>query len=406
MTTMPPQARVQDQVVDDSTSQGVDSGPETAWPAEPTLRVLRQFRGAPLRFDRWFASNGMTVRVIGMRESGKSNVLEQLGLMALRSGSAVLDIASARDSESLAVLLGPFLSRVRLIVADSCSMSSSAIELQTVPISQFGLPDDGHWYVLPRAGFPDEASHAAAMKVVVNALWSSDEWSRPRWLLVREAEIFLSSISRTTSSRSQRESSDALQQLNAEARHHGVSLALDSQREVEVSKSLRQVSDVLIVKKLGSWIDFPEDLRFVFSDIEPEAFRFCPVDKAYIMTSSGQLAFVHVPLVSFHHRRGRSILSLLGISVRFDEQQQARREIESAEQRMADSRVTVTPLLHLEIVRLRETEERSFDEISLVLGIASSTVKLHYRRHAFNRERGLPCPSCGRTAEQKPGGQP
>ena len=366
--------------------------PEPSWMRTPTLRVVRQFRGAPLHFDRWFSSNGITVRTVGMRESGKSNFLELVCLMALRQRSAVLDLASARDSESLAVLLGPFPERVRLIVSDSCTMTSPKIGLHTIPIGKFGLPEDGYWYVLPRSGFPTEASYLRAMKTIVDNLWSSDEWVRPRWLMLREAQIFLSSVSRTTSSRSQRESSDALQQLNTEARHHGVSLVLDSQREIEVSRSLREVSDVLVIKRLGSWIEFPDDIRYVLSDIEPSAFRFCPTDKAYIATSLGQLAFVDVGLVPFHHKRGRSILNILDIEVKFDEQK-VRTEMES-EQRQEDARTTVLPEIHREIIRLRDIEKKPFDDIGLALSLASSTVKLHYRRHTFNRNKGLSCPNC------------
>ncbi len=361
--------------------------------SEPRMSVIRQFTGAPLDFDRWSSSNGVTIRTIGMRESGKSNTLELLCLMAFKKGSAVLDIASARDSESLAVLLGDFPERVRLIVSDSCSMSSDRIELHTVPISAFTLPEDGKWYVVPRAGFPNEASHAKAMKKVVEALWSSDEWTKPRWLMLREAQIFLSSISRTTSTRSQRESSDALQQLNTEARHHGVSLAIDSQREVEVAKSLRQVSDVLIIKRLGTWIDFPEDIKFILRYVEPEAFRYCPLDKAYVTTSSGQLAFVDVDLVPWHHRRGKSVLSILNIRVNFA-QDQTRAQDDSQVER-SDRRVAVLPGTHRRIIYLRDAEKASFDKIALELGLASSTVKLHYNRHVFSMSNGQSCPACG-----------
>jgi hypothetical protein len=362
------------------------------WMKTPTLRIVRQLRGAPLSFDRWFNSNGITVRTIGQRESGKSNVLELLCLMALRRGSAVLDLASSRDSEAMAVLLGPFPEKVRLIVADSCIMTSVKMQLNTVPISEFSLPEDGYWYVLPRSGFPNEASYLRAMKRIIDNLWSCDEWDKPRWLMFREAQIFLSSISRTTGSRAQRESSDALQQLNTEARHHGVSLAIDSQREVEVSRSLRQVSDVLILKRLGSWIDFPDDISFVLNDVEPAAFRFCPIDKAFVATSMGQLAFVDVGLVPFHHRRGKSILNILDVKVSFDEQM-VQSETESSA-RGNDARTVVGSETHREIVRLRDVERNSFDNISLRLGVSSSTVKLHYRRHAFNKSKGIPCPNC------------
>jgi hypothetical protein len=358
----------------------------------PTLRIIRQLRGAPLDFARWFDSNGITVRTIGQRESGKSNVLELLCLMALRRGSAVMDLASSRDSEAMAVLLGPFPEKVRLIVSDSCTMTSDKARLHTVPIGQFALPEDGLWYVLPRSGFPNEASYLRAMKKIIENLWDSDEWTKPRWLMFREAQIFLTSMSRTTGSRAQRESSDTLQQLNTEARHHGVSLAIDSQREIEVSRSLRQVSDVLIIKRLGTWIDFPDDVRFVLADVEPEAFRYCPLDKAYIITSMGQLAFVDVGLVPFHHRRGTSVLSMLGIKVSFDNAG----EISEAPTRTleGDARVVVGPEVHHEIVRLREVEVCSFDDIALRLGLAASTVKAHYKRHIFNIGKGLPCPGC------------
>lgn len=358
---------------------------------EPTLRVVRQFRGAPLNFEKWFSSNGITVRVIGQREVGKSACLELLGLMALRRGCAVLDIAAARDSESISVLTA-FPEKVRLIVSDSCTMTSEKVELHTIPISEFGLPEDGLWYVLPRAGFPSEASYLRAMKQIVESLWRSDEWVKPRWLLLREAQILLSSISRTTGSRAQRESSDALQQLNSEGRHHGLSICLDSQREIEVARSLRKISDVLIMKRLGDWIDFPEDLKYILAEIEPAAFRFCPIDKAYVFTSSGQIAFVDVDLVPFHHRRGRSVMNILDIKVSFNEQ--AVRDESESQDRRIDSRVAVLPEAHREIVRLRDVEKNSFDAIALKLGFAPSTAKLHYNRHRFALSNGLPCPNC------------
>jgi hypothetical protein len=356
----------------------------------PTLRVIRQFRGARLDFEKWFASNGITVRVIGQRESGKSLTLELLGLMALRRGCAVLDIAAARDSECMAPLLA-FPEKVRLIVSDACIMTSKKVELHTIPISDFRLPEDGLWYVLPRAGFPSEAAYLRAMKRIIENLWASDEWVKPRWLLLREAQILLSSISRTTGSRAQRESSDALQQLNSEGRHHGLSIILDSQREIEVARSLRKISDVLIVKRLGDWIDFPEDLRYIFAEIEPAAFRFCPINKAYVFTSLGQIAFVDVDFVPFHHQRGRSILNILDIRVSFTEQSLG---MESELRGRFDSRVAVLPEAHREIVRLRDVEKSSFDAIALKLGLAPSTAKLHYNRHRFALSNGLPCPNC------------
>jgi len=357
------------------------------------MRVVRLLRGAPLHFDRWFESNGMTIRTIGQREAGKSNSLELLALMAFRKGCAVIDISSARDSESMAVLLGPFPERVRMIVSDSCRMASSKVQLHTIPIGKFTLPEDGFWYVLPRVGFSSEASYLKAMKKIIQNLWSSDEWERPRWLLVREAQILLSSISRTTGSREQRESSDALQQLNSEARHHGLGIFLDSQREIEVSRSLRQISDVLVIKRLGEWIDFPEDMKFIFNEVEPAAFRYCPTSKAYVFTASGQLAFVDVGLVPFHHKRGKSIMSLLDISVEFDEDAERAQEVPEEE---IDGRVAVNQSIHREIIRMRDAEGSSFDSIALRLGVASSTVKSHYKRHYFNLKNNLPCPNCSK----------
>jgi hypothetical protein len=340
-----------------------------------------------MRISDWFEGNGLTARVIGMRESGKSNTLELMCLEAFRRGSCVLDLAAARDSEALAVLLSPIADRVRLIIADSATMVSSKMELHTIPASQFRMPEDGYWYVLVRSAFPNEMSYFAAMKRIVETLFGSDEWTKSRWLLPREAQSFLSSIARISSSRNARESSEQLQLLNEEARHHGVSLALDSQRDVEVSRSIRQVSDVLFIKRLGSWTDFPKDLEFILADVEPSAFRYQPKNTAFIFTSGGQLAFAKMGLIPWHHRRGESILNILNIKISFDE---AKVRAEQEANEAPDSRTIVLPSTHKEIVRLRDEEHMVFDDIADKLDLSASTCKLHYRKHT----KRSPCPIC------------
>jgi hypothetical protein len=357
------------------------------WRKEPTIKIIKQFRGPPIRISDWYESNGLTVRVIGMRESGKSNLLELLCLEALRRGSCVLDLAAARDSEALAPLLSPIADKVRLIISDAAVMTSPKVELHTIPASQFRIPEDGYFYILVRSAFPNEASYFAAMKKIVETLFSSDEWTKSRWLLLREAQSFLSSIARISSSRNAREASEKLTEVNAEARHHGVSLALDSQRDMEVSRSIRQISDVLFIKRLGSWTDFPRDLEFLLADVEPSAFRYQPKNTAFVFTSAGQLAFCKVGLLPWHHRRGESILNILDIKITFDE---AKVRAEQEANEAPDSRSIVLPSTHKEIIRLRDEEHMTFDDIADKLDLSASTCKLHYRKHT----RRQPCPIC------------
>mgnify|MGYP000716381316 CR=1 FL=1 len=327
-----------------------------------------------------------TFFVLGIRGSGKSSLLEHVGMRYLEHGCCVFDLFGSRDGEGLAWLRSPYAKdkRILLVCGDNVDVQSS---FTVKKASNIGLNDFEAYDLVISASplysdFNDEIRQAGRL---LDLLYKRISWRKLVYMIVREASNLY--YSRLRVSENQLIAKSQTTYLVREARHCGLALGLDTQRFYAVDIEIRHLADYLIMKSQGMF-GLPQDLEWLYSYFEPAKVRDCPPENFFILTKEGSIGVGIFPYPEWHKREKENILRAVGLKVEYGE------PLEYAKDKGTFK--TMGDLEHAKIIEayMNGLSQRKLAE---ALSCSSRTIFEHIRKHNEAVERSGFCPRCRRA---------
>lgn len=249
----------------------------------------------------WFA--------LGIRGAGKSSFLEYLGELYIRCGVSVIDIFGSRDGEGLAWLRSPWAKVLNILI-----LHSPALRIQTywknirvIPYSRFSHAMTEEYDLIISAAplYTSMKEEYDAINYIIDRLFERKQWKRPAYMLVREAARLL--YSRIRAYKDQVVAKAQYISLIREFRHMGISMGLDTQKFTSVDLDVRTQVDYLVIKNLGNH-KLPDDLRWIYAFISPEALISLEPQEYIILSRTGLLGTGIFPYPKWHKRPGEDIM--------------------------------------------------------------------------------------------------
>lgn len=341
------------------------------------------------RWARQLGNDGITFKealtylAFGVRGSGKSTLLEHIGEQFLRNGCPVLDLFGSRDGESLAWLRSPWADdkRILLLHGDNTSVASSH---DSKPISAYTLKDLDDYDIIisssPLYATIDE--EYLKLNDVIDMCYRRRAWTRPVYIVVREAANLL--YSRMKISPDQNMAKASLTYFVREARHTGFSLGLDTQKLTSIDSDIRVTLDYVFFKSLGIQ-GLPSELKWLYAYYIPISLQNMHPREFMVLTRTGSTGIGTFPFHKWHKRPGEDVLNHVGIDV---EHSDVLIETKPSYQ--------VGDLQHLEIIELR-LEGYTYKQIAEHQGTSEGTPWKHVKTHNDEVERLGACQRCKRA---------
>ena len=343
--------------------------------------------------DAWGRYNGdsidfkhaLTYMAYGIRGSGKSTMLEHVGMEFLKQDLPILDMFGSRDGESLAWLRSPWVTeqdkRVLLLHGENSSVASSH---DSKPISEYRLSDLED-YDLVISSSPLYSSidvEYREINKVVDEVYKRRSWTRPVYIVIREAANLL--YSRMKVSQDQTLAKASFVYFIREARHCGFSLGIDTQKLTSIDIDVRVTIDYLFIKSLGIY-GLPSDLRWLYATYIPARLQKMAAKRFLMVTSGGSHGIGHFNYHKWHKEAGEDILKAVGVEVDHGEE-------------MVESKPSyqVGDLQHLEMCELR-MDGYTFKQIADHQGTSEGTPWKHIKAHNDEVGRLGECQRCKRA---------
>jgi hypothetical protein len=270
----------------------------------------------------WPARNRATHRIVGARYRGKGALGEDLFFGYVTHGSTGYDFGAAESLENLTLLLSPFKESVTLVHGDDVKLVFDKKEYPTIAISKLDprtTPAE-HIYVSNSWLFSSERSqfHSYGRFHDLMEKRANYGWDRVDVLFIREIEKYLTSIRyrRTATEEERQDAEKAFRRFYNESYHSGFSLILDSQREVEAMKSIRDQGEYAYYKNMGG-MPIPERIYWIMRDDTAQVhlgmLKHLRPDQFVVVSDNDSVGFGRNSLPSWHITRGAKLLRDLGI---------------------------------------------------------------------------------------------
>jgi hypothetical protein len=274
-----------------------------------------------VRFQEYipFATKAKAWLALGIRDSGKSSLLECLSIRYPK----IIDLYGASDMEALCWCKLEFEKvwraihgerpRILLVTGKTKDVASKFItckidELTLLKIEEHDVITTCHQF------FDTEDQYFAALAEIVNILWTKRHyWREPWFVLVREASNWL--YSRAKVVRNDNFAKAEFIKAFRESRHYGLAMACDTLRWTALDKEIRDISDFVLVKRLGA-TGLPDDLRWIYKYFVPYSLMRMHTDLAVISTAKGSLGMMKYDYPSWHKEEHEDILRICGIEVK------------------------------------------------------------------------------------------
>jgi len=332
-----------------------------------------------------------TYLAVGQRDSGKSTLIESLSMRYPK----VIDLFGSRDCEALAWCRSPLNkgNNILFIIGDSAIVDC---QWNTVKISQLRLSDFERYdlIITVPAFYSTRDEEYRAYDQIVKLLYSRIYFKDVWFLLIREAANFIYSRIKITKDQHIAKA-DFIHTLR-EARHVGLAVGVDTIRWTSIDKELRDVSDFFFIKRVGS-IGLPDELRFIYSFVEPYALMNLKPQFFVILASMGALGYGKFDYVTWHKEEGENILGKLGIRVSYKD----------VPDYGSPNRNTVSDFEHAEIIE-KYLIEKSMNKVAKLIKRSPATVHAQVNEHnndIANRGECLRCrrieASCSKTVGRR-----
>lgn len=252
--------------------------------------------------------------VLGRRGAGKSALLEAIGENHFVCGNNILDLFGASSGEGLAWLRSPWVeedNRALLIKGEDIDVMSSwnvkdwrSVTLHDLENNRFVIS------ATPLYRNKDEEYLAAGR--VLDLLFERISFSRLIYVLVRESSSLF--YSRLKIRKSQLEAKAEGSYVMREARHHGMSMGLDTQKLTAVDADLRMLCDFIFIKSLGI-LGLPHEWKWVFGYFDPAWVRSMYKREFGCITAKGAVGAGENEMPSWHKRPQENIFRSLDIRI-------------------------------------------------------------------------------------------
>lgn len=319
-------------------------------------------------------SRPSTYLALGMRGSGKSSLLESIASRYTK----VIDLFGSKDAENLAWCKpsSPF-KNILFIVGANVTVASTWPQIQ---VNKLTLADfEKHEVILTTHAFYNtNHEYFQALQQITSLLWDKRTyWTEPWCVVIREAANMIYSRLQIVKD-SNMAKADFIQMLR-EARHSGLAVCVDTLRWTSLDKEIRDVSDYVFFKRLGS-IGLPKDLSFMYKFVNPLSMMKLKPNVFVTLTSQGNIGFGRFDYPTWHKEEKENILLKLNVDIEYDGV--------SKEQGF-----NVSILEHVKIMEnYKETE--SMGNTAAQLNRSKSTISEQVRLHNENIEEVGYCLEC------------
>ena len=256
----------------------------------------------------------LTVFALGVRGGGKSAFLEALAEHYLAKGHSVLDLFGASSGEGLAWLRSPWVKDLGLPILLLRGKRSVSCPWPVKAWEDLELNDFEDYRIIisatPLYSSKEEEFRAAGR--VLDLLFNRYGWSKFVYLLVRESSNLF--YSRIKLRMDQLASKAEAVYLVREARHHGLALGMDSQKNSSIDIDFRALLDFIIFKRQGIF-SLPADYRWLYGYFDPLWLRNMKLDQFGIISRRGSIGVGLNDFPAWHKREREHIVRTLGIDL-------------------------------------------------------------------------------------------
>ncbi|WNZ29407.1 MAG: hypothetical protein IAX21_00620 [Candidatus Bathyarchaeota archaeon] len=322
---------------------------------------------------------------LGQINSGKSTLLEHIGIKHFEKGATVLDVFASVDGENLAWLRSDLVKNKEVLL-----LRGDNVDVQTEHdcklVENLSLKDLERYdfIISSRPLFLNRDHEYYGIGQLINLLYKRLYWRKLVCMIAREASSLW--YSRVKVSDSQTDMKAEALYMFREMRHLGVSLALDSLRLQGIDIDLRTHTDYLFIKSQG--IDgLPENLRFLYSFYDPTFLRAMKPNQFALVCRRGSLGVGHFPFHSWHKVERENIVAKVGLKIEYGVELEAGKD-------KGDFK-TVGDKEHMKIISLY-AEGKSYAVIRDTLSRSTKTISDHMHKHNGSVRRSGFCSDCRR----------
>lgn len=315
---------------------------------------------------------------MGKRGSGKSNLLEVIGC---GYHPKIIDLMGSRDNENL-VWCRPMspVDDILLITGPNVDLVGSSWDVKRV--DQLTLDDILSHEVTATADsfYSSQVSRFDGINRITELFWERLAWSQPVDVVIREASNYI--YSRIVNQKLNiKEAKADFMVFQREMRHFGFSLDVDTVRWTSIDKEMRDLADLLFIKKVGAQ-GLPDDLKFMYKLFNPLSVARMSAERFIVLTDNASIGVGRSDLAPFHKPEGLDIMAEVGLRTAVGDEP----VILPANQ--------VQPAQHSQMVELVDKGE-TFRETAKRAGVSSTdTVGRHLREHNEDIQTQGVCPRC------------
>ena len=259
--------------------------------------------------------NCATHRINGKQNSGKSALGETIMYTYVRHGSTAYDFYAANDNESLVALNSPYKDMVWLVHGDDVKLDCNYNTIKISDLYPSKSPGQ-RIYVTNKRFYKTASSKFAALLKFTTRAGDRDAWNRVDVVFIREAQKYISSQTRSNQAKNKKEAGDNFSDFQEEMVHSGFAIIMDAQRQMEVSKSVRELTKFWYLKNMGR-MQLPEEIHWIYSDntvdFDLNSLRHLEPDQFLLLTDNNSIGIGTFEMPDWHIHRGSGLLHSLGI---------------------------------------------------------------------------------------------
>ena len=259
--------------------------------------------------------NAATHRINGIQFSGKSALGENIMYNYVRNGSTAYDFYAANDNESLVALNSPYKDAVWLVHDDSINLNCNYNTIKASDLFPQKSPGQ-RIYITNKRFYKTESQQFGQLLRFTKRAQERDDFNRIDLMFIREAQKYISSQTKSNQARNKKEAGENFTDFNEGMVHHGFAIILDAQRQMEISKSVRELTKFWYLKNMGR-MEIPSEIHWIYSDntvdFDLNSLRHLEPDQFLILTDHNSIGLGTFEMPDWHIHRGSGLLHSLGI---------------------------------------------------------------------------------------------
>ena len=324
-----------------------------------------------------------TFFVSGQIGTGKSALLEHIGMQHLQRGSAILDLFGSADGESLAWLRSPEIKDKNV-----CLLRGENVDIKThhdvKTAEQLTLKnlETYDFIISSRPLYLNKDFEFYSIGKLTDLLYRRLSWNRLIYIIAREAGNLW--FSRLKVSEKQTDAKSEAIYMLREMRHLGCALGLDTLRTMAIDIDIRAHTDIMLLKSQGIG-GLSRELSWLYGYFSPAFVRNMPNKSFLYVSRRGPLGIGVFPYHTWHKEERENILSSVGVKVEYGEVTDLGIDREDYK--------TVGDKEHIQIVEGYHNGE-SMNKLADRLGRSTKTISDHVHGHDKEVLKGGFCSVC------------